>query len=68
MALALGKVCAMSTHEAQCRIAADGYRGRRGRGEFYVSLFEEGGVDVAAPGARDEVAACKASVSRSPMS
>ncbi|HEY8181735.1 MAG TPA: tRNA (adenosine(37)-N6)-threonylcarbamoyltransferase complex dimerization subunit type 1 TsaB [Thermoanaerobaculia bacterium] len=44
MALALGKpVCAMSTHEA---IAPD--RGRwvivddAGRGEFYVSIFEEG--------------------------
>src|SRR5713101_3044651 len=44
MALALGKpVCAMSTHEA---IAPD--RGRSvivddaGRGEFYVSIFEEG--------------------------
>jgi tRNA threonylcarbamoyladenosine biosynthesis protein TsaB len=44
MALALGKpVCAMSTHEA---IAPD--RGRwvivddAGRGEFYVSMFEEG--------------------------
>ncbi len=44
MALALGKpVCAMSTHEA---IASD--RGRwvivddAGRGEFYVSIFEEG--------------------------
>ncbi|MDQ6802657.1 MAG: tRNA (adenosine(37)-N6)-threonylcarbamoyltransferase complex dimerization subunit type 1 TsaB [Acidobacteriota bacterium] len=44
MALALGKpVCAMSTHEA---IAPD--RGRwvivddAGRGEFYISMFEEG--------------------------
>ena len=46
MALALGKpVCAMSTHEA---IAPD--RGRwvivddAGRGEFYISIFEEGEV------------------------
>jgi tRNA threonylcarbamoyl adenosine modification protein YeaZ len=48
MALALGKpVCAMSTHEA---MAPD--RGRwvivddAGRGEFYVSIFEEGGEIV----------------------
>jgi tRNA threonylcarbamoyladenosine biosynthesis protein TsaB len=50
MALALGKpVCAMSTHEA---IAPP--RGKRiivddaGRGEFYVSVFDNG-VEVAAP-------------------
>ena len=50
MALALGKpVCAMSTHEA---IAPD--RGRwvivddAGRGEFYVSVFEDG-EEVVAP-------------------
>ena len=59
MALALGKpVCAMSTHEA---IAPD--RGRwvvvddAGRGEFYVSVFEEG-EEVVAPrlARRDELA------------
>ena len=50
MALALGKpVCAMSTHEA---IAPD--RGRwlivddAGRGEFYISMFEDG-QEVVAP-------------------
>src|SRR5260370_34412134 len=59
MALALGKpVCAMSTHEA---IVPD--RGRwvvvddAGRGEFYVSVFEEG-EEVVAPrlARRDELA------------
>lgn len=58
LALALGKpVCAMSTHEA---IAPE--RGRAaiaddaGRGEFYVSVFEDGREDVAPHLAgRDEV-------------
>lgn len=51
LALALGRpVCAMSTHEA----IAHGEVGRvaviddAGRGEFYVSIFEDG-VEIAAP-------------------
>jgi tRNA threonylcarbamoyladenosine biosynthesis protein TsaB len=60
MALALGKpVCAMSTHEA---IAPD--RGRwivvddAGRGEFYISVFEEG-EEITPPrlAQKDELAA-----------
>lgn len=58
LALALGKpVCAMSTHEA---IAPDSGRvaivDDAGRGEFYVSVFEDG-REVAAPhlAKRDEV-------------
>jgi tRNA threonylcarbamoyladenosine biosynthesis protein TsaB len=51
LALALGaRVCAMSTHEA----IAEGTRGRvaivddAGRGEYYLSIFEDG-VEVVAP-------------------
>jgi tRNA threonylcarbamoyl adenosine modification protein YeaZ len=58
LALALGKpVCAMSTHEA---IAADSGRvavvDDAGRGEFYVSLFENG-REIVAPhlAKRDEI-------------